>query len=107
MAPCAHGADRAARRYAGMSEAGSILVVDDDPINRRLLARALDALGHTVVTASNGLEALEVLRVQEPDVVLLDIVMPEMDGVAVLERIKADPQLRAVPVIMVSALEDV
>jgi class 3 adenylate cyclase len=90
-----------------MNESASILVVDDDPINRRLLARALDALGHAVLTAANGREALAVLRDEEPDVVLLDIVMPEMDGVAVLERIKADPELRDVPVIMVSALEDV
>ena len=90
-----------------MSESGSILVVDDDPINRRLLARALDALGHAVLTAADGREALEVLRAREPDVVLLDIVMPGMDGVTVLERIKADPDLRGVPVIMVSALEDV
>src|SRR3954463_9875854 len=90
-----------------MSESGSILVVDDDPINRRLLARALDALGHAVLTAANGREALAVIRDDEPDVVLLDIVMPEMDGVAVLEHIKADPALRDVPVIMVSALEDV
>jgi class 3 adenylate cyclase len=90
-----------------MSESGSILVVDDDPINRRLLARALDALGHAVLTAADGREALAVLRASEPDVVLLDIVMPEMDGVTVLEQIKADPALRSVPVIMVSALEDV
>jgi adenylate cyclase len=90
-----------------VTESGSILVVDDDPINRRLLARALDALGHAVLTAADGREALEVIRNHEPDVVLLDIVMPEMDGVTVLERIKADPALRGVPVIMVSALEDV
>jgi adenylate cyclase len=90
-----------------MSESGSILVVDDDPINRRLLARALDALGHAVLTAADGREALGVIRDHEPEVVLLDIVMPEMDGVTVLEQIKADPALRGLPVIMVSALEDV
>jgi adenylate cyclase len=90
-----------------MSEFGSILVVDDDPINRRLLARALDALGHVVLTAADGREALDVLRAREPDVVLLDIVMPEMDGVTVLKHIKADPALRGVPVIMVSAVDDV
>jgi adenylate cyclase len=85
---------------------GSILVVDDDAVNRTLLARSLEALGHRVVTATNGREALEVLGHREPDIVLLDVVMPEMDGVTVLERIKADPALRAVPVIMISALED-
>ena len=85
---------------------GSVLVVDDDPVNRMLLARTLKAQGHVVRTAADGAEALDVLRVQEPDVVLLDIVMPVMDGMTALERIKADPALRAVPVIMVSGLED-
>jgi len=85
---------------------GSILVVDDDPINRRLLARTLTAQGHDVVTAEDGREALDVLRAEAPDIVLLDVVMPEMDGVTALERIKRDPALRSTPVIMVSALED-
>jgi adenylate cyclase len=85
---------------------GSILVVDDDRVNRALLARTLEALGHQVLTAPNGREALELLRVREPDIVLLDIVMPVMDGMAVLERIKGDPALRSLPVIMISALED-
>jgi adenylate cyclase len=87
-------------------DAGVILVVDDDRVNRTLLARTLQALGHAVVTAENGSQALELLHVREPDVVLLDILMPVMDGMTVLERIKADPALRAVPVIMISALED-
>ena len=87
-------------------DTGSILVVDDDRINRTLLARTLAALGHDVACAANGREALDMLAVQEPDIVLLDVVMPEMDGMTALERIKADPALRAVPVIMISALED-
>jgi adenylate cyclase len=89
-----------------VTAAGSILVVDDDPVNRRLLARTLETLGHDVVTATDGREALDALRAQEFDIVLLDIVMPELDGMAVLERIKADEVLRATPVIMISALED-
>jgi adenylate cyclase len=87
-------------------ESGSILVVDDDRVNRTLLARTLEALGHRVVTAPNGREALDLLHAYEPDIVLLDIVMPGMDGITVLERIKGDPALRSVPVIMISALED-
>jgi adenylate cyclase len=71
-----------------------------------LLARTLVALGHRVAMAANGREALDRMLAQEPDIVLLDIVMPEMDGIDVLERIKRDPALRAVPVIMISALED-
>ncbi len=87
-------------------ETGSILVVDDDRVSRTLLARTLEALGHRVLEASSGREALDLLQVEEPDIVLLDIVMPEMDGVTVLGRIKGDPARRAVPVIMISALED-
>ncbi len=86
--------------------AGSILVVDDDRVNRMLLARTLGALGHHVSTAVNGREALERMRAAQPDVVLLDIVMPELDGVSVLEQIKGDAALRAVPVIMISGLDD-
>ena len=85
---------------------GSILVVDDDRINRLLLTRTLAALGHRVLAASDGGEALRLLEAEDPDVVLLDIVMPGMDGMTVLERIKADPATQAVPVIMISALED-
>ena len=85
---------------------GSILVVDDDRVNRTLLARTLSASGHEVGTAENGREALERLRSGSFDVVLLDIVMPELDGMSVLEEMKADPVLRDVPVIMISALDD-
>jgi adenylate cyclase len=88
------------------SDSGSILVVDDDRVNRLLLARTLAALGHRVLTASNGREALDLLQVEPPDILLLDILMPVLDGMAVLEQMKADPVLRAVPVIMISALED-
>jgi adenylate cyclase len=87
-------------------ESSLILVVDDDRVNRTLLGRTLEALGHRVMTASNGREALDLLQAVEPDIVLLDIVMPVMDGITVLERIKSDPALRSVPVIMISALED-
>ena len=85
---------------------GSILVVDDDPINRMLLSRSLVADGHTVRTAEDGVRALELLAEVRDDVVLLDIVMPEMDGIEVLEAIKADPKLRDLPVIMISGLDD-
>src|SRR5215212_1962900 len=103
------GAHRAPQQRAPVSaepEAGSILVVDDDRVNRTLLARTLEALGHRVLTAADGSKALDLLQVEEPDIILLDIVMPVIDGVTVLARIKGDPALRAVPVIMISALED-
>jgi class 3 adenylate cyclase len=91
-----------------MSEtsAASILVVDDDRMNRLLLERMVTELGHRVLLAADGSEALRRLEAEDPDVVLLDIVMPELDGVTVLERIKADPVRHSVAVIMISALDD-
>jgi CheY-like chemotaxis protein len=84
-----------------------VLVVDDDAVNRLLLSRGLERDGHRVRTVANGLEALEALRDELFDCVLLDVLMPEMDGYQVLEHIRNDPRLRHTPVIMISALEDV
>jgi class 3 adenylate cyclase len=84
----------------------TVLVVDDDAINRKLLERSLLADGHAVVTANDGNEALERIRERPPDVVLLDVLMPGLDGFGVLEQIKADASLQALPVIMISGLED-
>jgi adenylate cyclase len=85
---------------------GSILVVDDDRLNRIVLTRNLMAHGHSVVTAEDGRQALEILECELPDVVLLDILMPGIDGFAVLEHVKRDARLREIPVIMISALDD-
>lgn len=90
-----------------MHDRSAVLVVDDDPINRRLLARSLSTDGHLVATAEDGAQALELIRSDPPDVVLLDILMPVLDGFAVLEQIKADSSLRDIPVIMISGLEDI
>ena len=86
---------------------GRVLVVDDDRLNRQLLTRSLEQAGHVVHTADNGREALDLLRDDPPDVVLLDIVMPELDGVSVLEQMKADAGLNHVPVIMISAVDEI
>ncbi|MDQ4019399.1 MAG: response regulator [Actinomycetota bacterium] len=83
-----------------------VLVVDDDPINRALLAKSLEREGHEHAMAEHGREALEKLRAEAFDIVLLDVVMPELDGYEVLRRIEDDPDLRHVPVIMISAVED-
>ncbi len=85
---------------------GHILVVDDNRMNRIKLSRSLEVQGHAVSLAEDGQRALDLLSTQAFDVVLLDIIMPGMDGYEVLERIKADPALRHLPVIVISALDD-
>jgi class 3 adenylate cyclase len=85
-------------------EAGHILVVDDNKMNRLLLARGLEQQGHRVSFAENGRQALEMLRARGFDLVLLDVLMPEMDGYQVLAELMADTELKNVPVVMVSAV---
>jgi adenylate cyclase len=96
--------------YLGPSAAqytGRLLVVDDDPVNREMMARRLQRSGYTVTIAENGRIALDLLKKQDFDLVLLDIIMPELDGFHTLEFIKADPKLRYLPVIMLTALDEV
>lgn len=85
------------------AESGSLLVADDDAANREMLGRRLVRLGHRVAVAENGRETLEKLRAEPFDLLLLDIQMPELNGYEVLEQIKADPRLRNLPVIVLSA----
>jgi class 3 adenylate cyclase len=82
-----------------------LLVVDDNKVNRLLLTRSLELMGHSVASAENGRVALDMLRRESFDLVLLDMEMPEMDGFQVLERLVGDPQLRDLPVIVTSSLE--
>src|SRR5206468_2979253 len=88
------------------SMAGLILVVDDSEMNRDMLRRRLERQGHTVMEAENGRKALEILESVKVDLVLLDILMPELDGMQTLELLKADPINRYTPVIMLSALDE-
>jgi adenylate cyclase len=88
------------------AEQGCLLIVDDIEANRDLLSRRLKRQGHTIVMAENGRQALEQLQQQQFDIILLDIMMPEMNGYEVLEHLKKDPTLRHIPVIMISALDD-
>ncbi|MEU9133172.1 response regulator [Kitasatospora sp. NPDC048540] len=81
-----------------------ILVVDDDRTNRMMITYRLEVSGLLTDTAENGNIALEKLRREQFDVVLLDIVMPELDGYATLEHMRADSALRDIPVVMMSAL---
>lgn len=87
-------------------ETGRILVVDDIEANRDLLARRLSRDGHSVETAQDGLAALQALREQPFDLVLLDLMMPGMNGYDVLKTMKSDTALRHIPVIMISALNE-
>jgi class 3 adenylate cyclase len=84
---------------------GRLLVADDNKVNRLLLARTLEQQGHRVALAENGRVALEMLRREPFDLLLLDIEMPEMNGFQVLEQLAADLQLRDLPVIVTSSVE--
>ena len=82
-----------------------LLIVDDNKVNRLLLSRSVELLGHRIALAENGRVALDKLRKEPFDLLLLDIEMPELDGFAVLEQLKADLKLRDVPVIVTSSIE--
>jgi CheY-like chemotaxis protein len=83
-----------------------VLVIDDDPDARDLLRRTLEAKGHSVRLASEGREGIEMARQLRPGLITLDVMMPGMDGWAVLKELKADSELRDVPVVMVSLAEN-
>ena len=85
---------------------GRILAVDDDALNLDLLAQRLARQGHMVSTAVDGEQALQRLKEQPFDLVLLDVMMPKLDGYGTLAGLKADEKLRAIPVIMISALDE-
>jgi adenylate cyclase len=91
---------------ASARSAGTILIADDNRVNRLLLARGLEHEGHTVVFAEHGAEALELLRAGHFDLMLLDVLMPELDGYGVLAELKDDPHLRDIPVIVTSSLDE-
>ncbi len=91
-----------------MAERGArLLVADDNKVNRLLLTRSLEVQGHRVASAENGRIALEMLRAEPFDLMLLDMEMPELDGFGVLEKMVADVRLRDLPVIVTSSLEGV
>jgi CheY-like chemotaxis protein len=89
-----------------LAERGYLLVVDDNEANRDILHHFLEQQGYTVAMAENGRQALEMIHTHSFDLVLLDILMPEMDGYQVLRRLKGDETWRDIPVIMISALDE-
>ena len=105
--PRANAPEQAAGAPAEPGKARSvILVVDDNEENRDMLTRRLQRQGHEVVAAAGGQAGLDLLARTAVDLVLLDVMMPDLDGYAVLQRIKSDPALRDIPVLMISALDE-
>ena len=88
-----------------MNDPARILVVDDTPMNVKLLEGVLTGHGYAVITASSGAAGLERVRADQPDLVLLDVVMPEMSGYEVCRRLRADEATRLLPIVMVTALD--
>jgi CheY-like chemotaxis protein/class 3 adenylate cyclase len=84
-----------------------ILIVDDEPLNVDYLEQELECLGFVTETASNGIEALERVAATPPDLVLLDVMMPELDGISALRVLKGDPETRLIPVVLMTALNAV
>ncbi len=89
-----------------MHQPPKILIVDDEPFNVDTLEQELDDLGYATVSAANGKQALTQVAAEEPDLILLDIMMPEMDGFQVLSHLKAEVAWRDIPVIVISAMTD-
>jgi putative two-component system response regulator len=84
-----------------------VLVVDDEPQNRRFMRRILEPIGYEVAEAADGEEALATIGKEAPDIVLLDIQMPRMDGYTVCRTLKHDPKTRLVPVVIVTSLDQI
>jgi CheY-like chemotaxis protein len=94
------------RRNKGRTDSlspGRVMVVEDDPDTRELLARTLDRSGWDVVTADNGKIALEAMHSGRPDLILLDLMMPEMDGFQFVAALKQIPEWRSIPIVVVTA----
>lgn len=89
-----------------MNHTPRILIVDDEPFNVDYLEQELEDLNYQTITAVNGKDALEKITNEKPDLVLLDIMMPIMDGFTVLEKVKANPEIRNIPIIVISANND-
>ena len=102
----AGGPETAPPPAATVAPGAHVLIVDDDPVMRRLTTRALQNDGYVLTEATNGREALEVMRRETPDLVILDFVMPELDGLDVLRALRADPATVSLPVLMLTSQSD-
>jgi len=90
-----------------MNEPAKILVVDDEPINRKVLEALLKPLGYQVTVAEDGFQCLDIMPQLEPDLVLMDVMMPRMDGFEVTRRLKSHEKYRDTPVVIVTALKEI
>lgn len=86
-----------------MSKMTSVLYIDDDPANLDTVSRALSRKGYHVLTAHNGQQGIEIAEHERPDVILLDILLPDINGFDVCEHIKSMPRLKKIPIIAISA----
>jgi putative two-component system response regulator len=89
-----------------MSIAASILIADDNAMIRELLVRFVEGEGHRAIVATNGIEALRMVRRENPDLILLDVTMPDMDGFEVCRALKADEQTALIPITILTVLDD-
>ena len=85
---------------------GKILIVDDNPVIQKMLVDRIAQEGYTVLTANNGKEGIELAIKEKPDLAILDIVMPEMDGLTMLKKLRADPSGAEMQVMMLTSMED-
>lgn len=92
------------QRGHGMTK--RLLVVEDNAFNLRLIKDILEPLQHEILEARTGLEAIEVIPREHPDLILLDVLLPGMNGIDVLKHIKSDPQLAVIPVVVMTASGD-
>jgi CheY-like chemotaxis protein/anti-sigma regulatory factor (Ser/Thr protein kinase) len=106
--PASYGEPDIAKSTSGSTPArqGVVLVIDDDRSTRELLEAELAGRGYHVVQATGGAEGLRIARQLRPDAITLDIIMPDVDGWSVLRELKADPELRGIPVVLVTILGD-
>jgi two-component system cell cycle response regulator DivK len=81
-----------------------ILVVEDDPDNRRIVAKVLSVEGYHVIEATDGIEALAQARAERPDLILMDLALPNVDGWEATRQLKSDPETRSIPVVALTAV---
>src|SRR5205085_300178 len=98
--------DEAPLTTANLSSINTVLVIDDDPATRDLLERGLSAVDLSVVTADNGEDGMLVAQALRPDIIILDVILPDKDGWEVLAALKADPELMDIPAIMLTIVDD-